>query len=61
MLTVILRSRAKRGVSKDERPRPGRRARIKSGMLRLNVVLKDYAGPAADTLPRALEPKECKI
>jgi RNA polymerase sigma-70 factor (ECF subfamily) len=37
------------------------RARVKSGMSRLFVVLEDYVGPAADAAPRTFEANECKI
>ena len=36
------------------------RARIKSGMNRLFVVLEEYVGSGGDALPRPLEAKECK-
>ena len=37
------------------------RARIKAGMNRLYVVLQDYVETVQETLPRALETKQCKI
>ena len=36
------------------------RARIKEGLSRLYVVLEEYVGEP-ESLPRSLEPKECKI
>ena len=36
------------------------RARLKAGMSRLYVVLEDYVGEP-ESIPRALEPKECKV